>query len=658
MQSRYDEYKSARSAFFGHFITAVLVLGGILLFPKDQTYASSIRLYLTVGFFGFAIYAVWSLTDPLINFIRSSMLFRYERGGDALSNTIQLMSVNLASVVGGVAWTIITAIAFLALDVLSVWPQLSFLKPFQWLWGWGWFLGIICIPLIILSKGKRISQVLSYAHGLREQIATMGVEERTEQQAETEEALFSQPAVMPLAQGIDGTERFKAGGYDWQWDDFYKSVVVFGQTGSGKTICVLNALIDGLLASTVHSNLPPSGLILDPKGDFLNKIGSLCRKNGRASDLVILDPGNPRSIRWNPLDNDDDELEIAARFAALMEILGQKSESDSFWADSVKTFMQHAIVLLRSKSEGEPPSLVEIHRMAANDDNVSSIMAAAELNIDLDDNQRARFEIAKDYFIDTWFDLEHKVKSNIRATFINMLSPFLAPPYSEVFSGKSDHKMNEIIDKGMILYVHMPIADREMMSRVVNTLAKLSYFREVLKRPDKDRQSFFFCDEFQSFLTVADGRGDADFFERSRQSRHANIIATQNRPAFLKRAAGKAYVVDNLLGNCATKIFLRNSDRDTNEYASKLFGEGFETVLTGSQQAASMRLRGGGGGLGVGGSTSRAALVKPEEFTRLAVPSKTDGIRYADTIVHAGARSTISAERLKWIVHPLKDGGG
>ena len=42
---------------------------------------------------------------------------------------------------------------------------------------------------------------------------------------------------------------------------------------------------------------------------------------------------------------------------------------------------------------------------------------------------------------------------------------------------------------------------------------------------------------------------DADFFERSRQSNHANIIATQNYPALLKQAADKESTVKNLLGS-------------------------------------------------------------------------------------------------------------
>jgi hypothetical protein len=46
----------------------------------------------------------------------------------------------------------------------------------------------------------------------------------------------------------------------------------------------------------------------------------VCRKYGREEDVVIIDPDSARqSIRWNPLDSDDDELEVASRFAAALE---------------------------------------------------------------------------------------------------------------------------------------------------------------------------------------------------------------------------------------------------------------------------------------------------------------------------------------------------
>jgi hypothetical protein len=47
--------------------------------------------------------------------------------------------------------------------------------------------------------------------------------------------------------------------------------------------------------------------------------------------------------------------------------------------------------------------------------------------------------------------------------------------------------------------------------------------------------------------------------------------------------------------------------------------------------------------------------VRQEEFINLAVPSRADGIEYAETIVHLASRGRVSKEKLKWKVHPLLD---
>jgi hypothetical protein len=103
-------------------------------------------------------------------------------------------------------------------------------------------------------------------------------------------------------------------------------------------------------------------------------------------------------------------------------------------------------------------------------------------------------------------------------------------------AGRSTLSLAECIDQGKVLYVHFPIAKRRMMAQTVGTLLKVEYGRQVLIRRQKPRQSFFFCDEFQVFFTAEKETNDSDFFERSRDTNHANVIATQNRPALLKRS--------------------------------------------------------------------------------------------------------------------------
>src|SRR5262249_50071963 len=128
---------------------------------------------------------------------------------------------------------------------------------------------------------------------------------------------------------VVGARRFAIDGFEWALDDFVKNAVVFGQVGSGKTACVLNNILEGLMASCAESGLEIGGLLLDAKGDFYDKIQTLCARYGREQSLLILDPSawewasnTPRSIAWNPLDNNDDALEIATRLIAALRLIG------------------------------------------------------------------------------------------------------------------------------------------------------------------------------------------------------------------------------------------------------------------------------------------------------------------------------------------------
>jgi type IV secretory pathway TraG/TraD family ATPase VirD4 len=111
-------------------------------------------------------------------------------------------------------------------------------------------------------------------------------------------------------------------------------------------------------------------------------------------------------------------------------------------------------------------------------------------------------------------------------------------------------------------------------------------------------------------------------------------------------------VAQNLVGNCAVKIFLRNTDKETNEFASDLFGK--HLVAHGQS--------GQGGGLRVAmmGQTGNTSdqydqLVRPERFAELAIPSKAHGVDYCETITHLAARAKMARHhrRQKWKVHPI-----
>lgn len=272
-------------------------------------------------------------------------------------------------------------------------------------------------------------------------------------------------------------------------------------------------------------------------------------------------------------------------------------------------------------------------------------------------SQNPDFLLAAEYFYTGWASMPSRTRASVQAELTLMISPFLNEPYRSIFSGKSTFSMQEILDKGKILYVFMPSSGKQSeMSIIVNTLIKLEFYRQVLMQPRKTRPSLFFCDEFQAFYTSDERRGDTAFFAQSRESFHANIIATQNLAGLLMNAS-KEEAVDSLLGNCAVKIFLRNSEGKTNEYASKnIFGE-----YSGSVISVSRGISERGGKAGLGGSTNFTEntqilrRVPSEQFIHLAIPSESSGIKFAEALVALGSRAEFKIEKLKFKIHPVME---
>jgi hypothetical protein len=618
------------------------VLVVVHLVPMNPMPRHHLRLFCTVAYFAAALVFCSQMLGPRARYLDLLYAWRFEDCPPAIERAWRRYLYSLNQVVQVFVCLLMAFLISTGFSVLGLW--FHGLRSLDTPAGVVWWCSLACLLLFPFAGSPLLGELSQRYRNLKEQVAlTPDYRPRLPQDLYADEGPAAEAPVQ-----VTGDHAFQAGGETWSWEDLTKNCIVFGQTGSGKTVCVLNALLDGVLASTARSAHPPSGLILDPKGDFCGKLRALCARHGREPDLLVIDPSRPaESLRWNPLDSPDDELELASRFAAVMECLGQKAGDDSFWVDSARKFIRHAIALIRlTNPAGQPPSFAQVGQLAA------SLPAVVDRTDRLDYCDPS-CDQCLNFFANEWCDLADNTRSSIQAHITNMIDPFLLRPYSELFAGRSTARLADVVEGGKILYVHMPIADKEAMARMVGTFVKLEYFREVLKRPNKKRSSFFLCDEFQVFFTAAQGKGDADFFERSRQSNHVNVIATQNLPALLKVTARKE-VAQNLIGNCAVKIFLRNTDKETNEFASDLFGK--ELVAhgnSGGQAHGGLRLA----VMGAAGQTSDQydQVIRPERFAELAIPSKAHSVDYCEAITHLAARARMARRqrRQKWKIHPI-----
>lgn len=654
---RHASARFFRRITLGVSIGALTVAAGIALWPKDPTPASDSRFALTALLFTTILVAIAGSHLSWRRYRELARLERYGEASSAVRDTLTFLRNEATLAARGRLFMMCTSVAALGLYVISHWPQAEALRPFQTSFATLAIASCAMIPLLALRNRHHALNKHYLGRYLREQLGHLQF--RASPRRHNRKKV---PLVEPL--GADG---FKVGGFAFSFEDLSKNFLCVGIIGSGKTVCVLNGMLSGLIATFKQPGEEIAGLVLDAKsdadgnGDFFRKLKILCRQHGRLDDLYILDPNRwtdakctRDSIAWNPLDNDDDALEVATRIVAVLRVLGLTVGKDgSFWLDSGKTFLRHSIVLVKEAKLGESPSILDVFRLAQEGEDstphyhkvlkaISARYPGAVPQAILD---------AISFFENEWQMMAQGQRSAVVGTITQLLDEFQIDPFSEIFTKPSTISIPQIIDEGHILYVNMPISRRERMSRFVSTLIKLEYQRHILNRKGKVRKSFFLADEFQVFFTVGEGRGDSDFTERSRESGHANLLGIQGITSLLKHTANENDVA-NLMGHIGIKCILRITEPKSKSWASELFGQRSEVVVSINEPAAGTMW-----GKHRHTSYSRSARSLPrfpnDVFTHLTIPIRGKS-QFAESLMHFASRETIEHHRHYWPVNPLE----
>lgn len=205
------------------------------------------------------------------------------------------------------------------------------------------------------------------------------------------------------------------------------------------------------------------------------------------------------------------------------------------------------------------------------------------------------------YFSEEYLNVANeKTAGSVAMVATNLVSIFVHPPYSEIFASKSTFNFNMAIDEGKIVYLDMPSSYYGAAATVAAIAFKIDFFRCMLSRPrlsirnsdgtqggrvvNQDRPMSYFCDEFASIVSTGDETGEAGFMDKVREFKCGCLLGTQSIPMLLKKIS--EHEVDAILTNTACKLFLRNTDVKTNEYASKILGSEIKVNANLNQGAA------------------------------------------------------------------------
>jgi hypothetical protein len=181
--------------------------------------------------------------------------------------------------------------------------------------------------------------------------------------------------------------------------------------------------------------------------------------------------------------------------------------------------------------------------------------------------------------IETYFLLEFarsgsdRQSAGVISTFTHMADPFLSGTVKDLFCTTSNFTP-DLSRQGIIILIDLPTQEWEDVGRTGQLLMKYIWQRAMLRqqglRPG-ERPVFLWVDEAQTFVTPF----DQQFQGTARSSMACTVYLTQTINSYyatLEPARGQAQA-NALLSNLATKIFHRNNDFTTNQWAADSIGK-------------------------------------------------------------------------------------
>ena len=343
-------------------------------------------------------------------------------------------------------------------------------------------------------------------------------------------------------------------------NDASKNVLALGGIGSGKTSAVMQPLLLQLLSQNC------GGLIFDIKGDVKDSSLNFAKYTNRNISLV-----GPNHSKINLLAGLSPS--VAASFLKSSLLTSGGNHLDLFWIDTASELSRNVLGLLSFI-----PKFYTLSNLYSYifDPDVAEELDKELLSAknSLFNEQKRLFDVYHKYKTSIFDAFDDKVKSGVKATLAQALSPFNHPSLSDAFCSSDTLKIEDILS-GSVFLVDMPISDWGLAAKVAYTFIKLRFFNLMQKNHNAENRTlpvFFMCDEFQEIVSCnKDGLSDLNFWDKSRSSKTIGIISAQSISSFFAATPSRDYAYA-LLQNFRNKICLSTEDPLTIEYLSKLTG--------------------------------------------------------------------------------------
>lgn len=369
--------------------------------------------------------------------------------------------------------------------------------------------------------------------------------------------------------------------------DRYLHMLVLGPTGCGKTSQILTPMVYDDI-----QNKELGIIVLEPKGDFAEKVFALAKLNGR--DAVYFNPVLKNCPYFNPLIGDEDLVieNIVSTFSAF------DTDSKAFFKDNNDKLLRNALKVLK-RLYGDDATFNQLDILVNNVGGEGQKIVERFSKIGTDDVRiKEENESIAHYFLDDYFTginggrngtKTYENTSGIRNQISKLISNsnlnrVLNPPKRSTLSKENYVDFADILANGGVLCMCSAQGDLRDMGTLLGYFLILSLESAVFRRPGDEntrRGCIFYCDEFQKYAN----KGFSDMLTQGRSYRVASVLATQARSQIGMNEgahAGNAFI-QVVSTNARNIVLFPGLNADDAKYYSTQFGSDLVKELKVSQ---------------------------------------------------------------------------
>lgn len=272
-------------------------------------------------------------------------------------------------------------------------------------------------------------------------------------------------------------------------------------TGQGKAV---TQIVQNLLTYN------GTAVVLDPKGELYDLTAARRREFGRVFRLAPLaKPTEPRSARYNPLDELDDPRERPSRARRLAEMLivrqAEKGAADAAFFENEAVNLLTSIILsvmdLTQVSEEARKlrTLAEVRRICTMPMLGEGKVRKLDLGSYLEDHF-ATMMMSRDPLVarlgGIWTGVEPKLLSSFRSEINSNLAFFDDHPGFAEVTAKSDFLFADIAKEPTTVYITIPLKSNHTSFRYVRAMIGLAFAALEEQREATEASVLFVLDEF------------------------------------------------------------------------------------------------------------------------------------------------------------------